>query len=181
MLLWVVARATEHRRLIRENRRLAQAERHRRQQDSCEAERLLSQQRGLARDSDRMPESTCSQLSSDALEALGGDDVAGGQAPLDESLVTHYRQLLKAHVIMGSGNLGSEMSALAEELAGGRVSAPQTLRLHLQVLEELVHDLGSRGARHVMTRGDLLVLEVLVHLAEQYRALTLPTVAAGST
>ena len=41
-----------------------------------------------------------------------------------------------------------------------------------------VRDLGSRGARHVMTRGDLLVLEVLVHLAEQYRSRALQPASA---
>jgi hypothetical protein len=42
--------------------------------------------------------------------------------------------------------------------------------LHLKVLEELIHGLGSRSARHVMSRADLLVLEVMVHLAEGYRS-----------
>jgi hypothetical protein len=43
------------------------------------------------------------------------------------------------------------------------------MQLHVQVLEEMVQGLGSRSSRHVMTRADLLVLEVLVHLAERYR------------
>jgi hypothetical protein len=70
---------------------------------------------------------------------------------------------------MGSGNLSGEMGSLAELLAESNVTAPQTMQLHVQVLEELVNGLGSRSARHVMTRADLLVLEVLVHLAERYR------------
>jgi hypothetical protein len=37
------------------------------------------------------------------------------------------------------------------------------------VLEELIHGLGTRSTRHVMTRADLLVLEIMVHLAEGYR------------
>jgi len=43
------------------------------------------------------------------------------------------------------------------------------MNLHLHVLEELVRGLGSRSTRHVMTRADLLALEVMVHLAEGYR------------
>jgi len=35
--------------------------------------------------------------------------------------------------------------------------------------EELLHGLGARSTRHVMTRADLLVLEVMVHLAEGYQ------------
>ena len=69
---------------------------------------------------------------------------------------------------------------LPEQLASSGTSAAQTLHLHVQVLEEMVHDLGSRGARHVMTRGDLLVLEMLAHLTEQYRARAVrPAVAAS--
>ena len=37
------------------------------------------------------------------------------------------------------------------------------------MLEELVHGLGSRSTRHVMTRADLLSLELMMHLAEGYR------------
>ncbi|MFV2069542.1 MAG: hypothetical protein ACC645_21470, partial [Pirellulales bacterium] len=46
-LLWIVARAIEHRQLVRENRRLVQAERQRLQREHREAERLLGQQRSL--------------------------------------------------------------------------------------------------------------------------------------
>ncbi len=47
------------------------------------------------------------------------------------------------------------------------------MQLHLQVLEETVRGLGTRSARHVMSRADLLVLEVMVHLTEDYRELWL--------
>jgi DNA-binding response OmpR family regulator len=151
-LLWIVARATERHTLVRENRRLAQAERHRLDQEHREAERLLSEQRDLIRDAQ-------------AARAAG----LGESPPLAASLQEHYREMLRAHVIMGSGNLSGEMANLAELLADSNVTAPQTMQLHVQVLEELVHGLGSRSARHVMTRADLLVLEVLVHLAERYR------------
>jgi hypothetical protein len=43
------------------------------------------------------------------------------------------------------------------------------MELHLEALEDLVRGLGSRSARHVMTRADLLIVEVLVHLSEGYR------------
>jgi hypothetical protein len=41
--------------------------------------------------------------------------------------------------------------------------------LHLHVLEEMVRGLGSRSARHVMNRADMLVLEVMINLAQNYR------------
>lgn len=171
-LLWVVARATERRQLIRENRRLTQAERHRLRQEHRETERMLSEQRGVIRDAQSRDASAIHPprtAEEGSLAALGHRMAGVVEPPANEVLKCHYRELLRAHVIMGSGNLASEMQSLAEQLAAGGVTAPQTMSLHVQVLEEIVQGLGSRSARHVMTRADLLVLEVLVHLAESYR------------
>jgi len=88
---------------------------------------------------------------------------------LPEELFVHYRELLRTYVIMGSGNLGNELKRLAELLVSAGTTARQTMQLHLRVVEELVHGLGARSSRHVMTRADLLGLEVMVHLAEGYR------------
>jgi hypothetical protein len=89
---------------------------------------------------------------------------------LPVNLVSHYRELLRAYVIMGSGNLNGDMQELAELLVSTGTTPQQTMLLHLQVLEALVRGLGSRSARHVMTRADLLVLEIMIHLAEGYRS-----------
>jgi DNA-binding NarL/FixJ family response regulator len=171
-VLWIVARAVERHHLIRENRRLAQAQRHRLEHDEQEAERLLSEQRVLVRDS--QSPANGAESGSETAECTGslGTSAAGEPAPLSEPLAAHYREMLRAHVIMGSGNLSAEMAALAEMLADANVTAPQTMHLHVQVLEELVRGLGNRSARHVMTRADLLLVEVLVHLAECYRLRT---------
>ena len=88
---------------------------------------------------------------------------------LPAALVIHYRELLRAYVIMGSGNLSDEMNRLADLLASADVTAQQAMRLHLHVLEETVQGLGSRSARHVLNRADLLILEVMMNLAEGYR------------
>lgn len=173
-LIWIVARAVERHRLVRENRRLAHQERQRLQSEQGEAQRLLEEQRSLIRDleSPGGPAEAPAGRSvgaSQANPAISRYAATQETASLPLPLVTHYRELLRAYVIMGSGNLAAEMSALAELLASADVSAPQTMQLHLQVLEELVRGLGSRSARHVMTRADLLVLEVMVHLTEGYR------------
>ena len=176
-VLWIVARATERRNLIRENRRLAQAERHRLQHEQQEAEQLLTEQRGLLRDLEAL---RGSRSDAERNEPIHQGTVATPSRiepfPMSEAVRTHYRELMRAHVIMGSGNLSAEMSALAELLAATQVTGPQAMQLHVDVLEELVKGLGSRSARHVMTRADLLVLEILVHLSESYR-LRCPTVA----
>jgi len=162
-LLWTAARAIQRHQMVRENRRLIQAERQRLQHEHQEADRVLGEQRALIAD-----------LESLALGKAGGTipqegETVSSSPALPENLVTHYADLLRTYVIMGSGNLSVEMQSLADLLATAGVTPQQTMFLHLRVLEELIHGLGSRSARHVMTRADLLVLEVMVHLAEGYR------------
>jgi len=186
-LLWKLARAMQRCNLARENRRLVQAERQRLQQEHHEAERLLEQQRGLIADLEELCESGESCHSSPPSLARSAELAAGlparGRGPEDAfasrqieataqlpaELSNHYRELLRAYVIMGVGNLSHEMTTLAELLAASNVSAQRALQLHVQVLEELVAGLGNRSARHVMNRADLLALEVLGHLADGYR------------
>ena len=165
-LLWVVARAMERHRLLRDNRRLQNSQRHHLEADRNEAIRLLQQQRKMLR-----------QLDSDPVDETPGIDLADcdNETPtewepsLPRQLVEHYQELLRAYVIMGSGNLTQEMGQLAEVLAASKVSARQAMLLHLSVLEEMVISLGTRSARHVMNRADMLVLELMVNLAERYR------------
>lgn len=163
-LTWIVARAVERIQLIRENRRLNQAEQQRLQREHDEAERLLLEQRAMISD---LEEIRCPSGPSRATSKI--QPAADVRQQLPEQLIHHYRELLRTYVIMGSGNLTAELNSLAELLAVGGVTAEQAMQLHLYVLEELVRGLGTRSARHVMTRADLLVLEIMVHLAENYR------------
>lgn len=170
-LLWVAARAVERQQLIRENRRLVQAERNRLRLEHGEAERLLDQQRTLIRELEQLRLSSLGAESitepADAVVVPSRPD--SGEPAGMQSFACRYRELLRAYVIMGSGNLAAEMSAFADSLAAAGISAPQSVAMHVRVLEELVRGLGNRSARHVMTRADLLALEVIVHLAERYR------------
>jgi DNA-binding response OmpR family regulator len=165
-LLWVAARAIERHQILRDNRRLLQADRQRLHQEHLEADRMLAEQRALISDLESLTGTSSTEsatppapITSDPLELVR----------LPDNLVAHYRELLRAYVIMGSGNLTSDMQELAELLVNSGITPQQTMLLHLQVLEELVRGLGSRSARHVMTRADLLVLEIMIHLAEGYR------------
>ena len=159
-LIWVVALAVERHELLRENRRLQQAQRHRLHLEHDEASRLLQQQRAMI--------ATLEQIRHTEL-----GDAQEGELPmrlsLPEALIDHYRELLRAYVIMGSGNLSAEMKSLAELLVSANVTPQQAMLLHLFVLEEMLSGLGSRSARHVMTRADLLILEVMINLTEGYR------------
>lgn len=155
-LLWVVARGVQRRQLVRDHLRLSQAEQTRLQREHDEAACLLRQQRAL-------------------LEGLSHCD--GGDSReipitqfLPDELMGHYRELLRTYVIMGSGNLSAELKHLAQLFVSAGLSARQTFQLHLHVLEELVHGLGSRSTRHVINRADLLILEILLCVAEGYRS-----------
>ncbi len=178
-ILWKFARAIERSNIVRENRRLVQAERQRLQQEHQEAERLLDQQRALIDDLETLhSESGASTAAADQVEealddCLARTATASAESPvaLPEALVSHYDDLLRTYVIMGVGNLAEEMNELAQLLAAWGISAQRAMQLHVQVLEELVQGLGNRSARHVMNRADLLVLEVMGHLADGYRAL----------
>jgi DNA-binding response OmpR family regulator len=171
-LLWTVARAIERHQLLREHRRLTQAERQRLQHEHAEAERLLIEQRALVGDL----ESLCQRNTTIAADRTNAAPYPAASAadsacvaPLPANLVVLYRDLLRTYVVMGSGNLSGELGHLADLLATAGVSAQQVMLMHLQVLEALVRGLGNRSARHVMARADLLVLELMLHLAEGYR------------
>jgi DNA-binding response OmpR family regulator len=160
-LIWTVARAVERHRLLRENRKFTQTEQHRLRQQHAEAVRLISEQRAFVRDV-----ALGNTALHDETAAVDGSDMA---PTLPANLVAHYRELLRAYVVMGAGNLSEELGALAELLAATGFTAMQTMELHLHVLDELVRGLGSRSSRHVMTRADLLILQLMVRLTEGYR------------
>jgi hypothetical protein len=171
-LLWAFGRAIERHQLVRENRKHVQAERQRLAHEHREAERLLAQQRSLVQEL----ESLCDPDSADAVAqpangpALEHENNAEpAVCELPAALVRHYSELLRAYVVMGTGNLSKDMARLSDLLAQGGVSARSAMQLHLQALEEMVEGLGNRSARHVMNRADLLVLEVMMHLADGYR------------
>jgi DNA-binding NarL/FixJ family response regulator len=153
-LIWVLARAVEHHQLQRENQRLTLSEQSRLHREHDEADRLLKEQRALIGDLQSLGHESC-----DSVE----------EAALPGELYNHYRELLRTYVIMGSGNVGDELKRLADMMVRAGLTARQTMKLHLKVLEELIHGLGSLSTRHVMTRANLLVLEIMVHLAEGYQ------------
>ncbi|GIW92051.1 MAG: hypothetical protein KatS3mg110_0092 [Pirellulaceae bacterium] len=158
MLLWRIAQARERHLLIAENRRLRQMHQQQLVREHEEASRLLGQQRQLLEDL----QSLRSRLVQDAA-------LSGPPDQIPPILVAHYRELLRTYVIMGSGNLSDELQSLAQLFVQSGLGAQHILRLHLNVLEEMVRGLGARSARHVMNRADLLILEAMMNLAESYR------------
>jgi len=167
-LLWEFARAIRRFEMVRENRRLVEGERQRLASEHAEAERLLAEQRTLLAELEAIDTGQLDQQQSLAAHLSHADSTAG-RSPLPPRLVAHYRDMLQAYVVMGTGNLSGEMPRLADLLSSANVTAYQAMQLHVEVLEGMIHGLGRRSARHVMNRADLLVLEVMMHLAEGYR------------
>ena len=163
-LLWIVARAIERVLLIAENRRLEQTKRRRLQTEHDEATHLLTQQRTM-------------------LEAVVG---ARSDEPPDEpdfppALTARYIELLRTYIIMGVGNLADEINQLTDQIAACSLTPRQAMQLHLRVLEDLLNGLGNRSTRHVMTRADMLILEVMINLAERYRGCSPSPFRTGKT
>lgn len=161
-LIWTLARAIQWRRLVRENRRLSQLEHQRLRLEHGEAERLLREQRDLIRDLEDLSDGgpTLSPTSPSATDGPAA-------TPLADELVRKYRDLLRAYVIMGSGTLGGEIAALAMQMTAAGLPPSKVMQLHVHVLEEMLRGLGTRGVRHVMSRADLLILDLMMHLADQ--------------
>ncbi len=173
-LLWTFARSIERCQLVREHRRLVQLEQQRLAHEHQEAERLLAEQRALIAELESLRDAGVQgsgfRIQPSEISSLDPEPRTLNPPPdLPDRLITHYRELLRAYVVMGAGNLADEMTSLATLLADAGVSAQRTMQLHLRVLEELIGSLGNRSARHVMNRADLLVLEVMAHLADGYR------------
>ncbi len=163
-LAQLLERTVHHSQLAREHRQLTFAERLRTEHEHAEAERLLAEQRSLVHELESL---------ADLEVGLASDSRSGVSISTADELPAHisahYAELLQAYVVMGSGSMVGDVQRLAEQLAAAGCSAHRAMQLHLVALEELVHSLGSRSARHVLNRADLLVLEVMVWLAECYR------------
>lgn len=168
-LIWQIARATERKQLLDENRQLRQATVHQRDVDEAESQRMLDIQHRLA---DGV--SAQSALSTTAQAVLLSEQTSGWQAP--DQLVRHYRELLQAYVIMGAGNLDAELQKLTGVLITTGIGARQFMSIHLLAVEAMVKNLGQRSARHVMNRADMLAIEVLLCLCEGLRERVLDSV-----
>ncbi len=142
-LEWQVARAAERGQLLEENERLRQRDRQQRKLEREEALQLLAEQTELVAD--------CATF---AAHDVSCDDKQWLRRELEE--------LLRTYVLMGRGHLTDELTSLAARLEQEATPASVLLRVYLQVLQSLLLDLGSRSSRHVMNRGHLLLLQLLL-------------------
>ncbi|MCA9263035.1 MAG: response regulator transcription factor [Planctomycetales bacterium] len=146
-LIWQIARAAERSRLLTENQRLRRVKENQRNLERDEAERLIRQERSLLGDH----RTTCQPTEKEVWQELLGP----------------YRELLQAYVIMGSGNLAHEIERVLHAILAAQLSARQVLGLHLDAVESIISDLGSRSTRHILNRAHLLAVEMLMRYCER--------------
>lgn len=148
-LIWNVARSIQRHVLEAENQRLSQARRHHLESERQEVAQLLTQRRHATR--------------------TPTDGEANHDVALPDSLAVHYGELLRSVVILGADNMSDELARFSQVVAKAGVSANQFMALHLSAVESTVQDVGPRGSKHVVSRGDLMAIEVLLQLCEHYR------------
>jgi hypothetical protein len=171
-LVTTIKRAMARVELQRANHRLELADRKRSTREHDEAEQLLGQQRRMLEEVQRFgsPHLDEAESTVDRINELARPwaEPEAWRTKLPRAVIDHYQELLRTYVIMGAGNLGTEIAQLAEVFAATGLTPREALELHLDRVEHLVRGLGNRSTRHVVTRADLLALEVLVHLGEHY-------------
>jgi len=168
-LVQAIQRSVERGRMFHEIDRLASADRRRLVRERDEAEYLLNQQRQFLSALEHFAGSGEARA---AVDGTPGEPISRGphdHVGLPPEFDEYYQELLRTYVIMGSGNLATEIIKLAELLSQAEFTPREVLDLHLARVERLVRGLGNRSTRHVMARADLLALELMVRLGECYQ------------
>jgi hypothetical protein len=65
---------------------------------------------------------------------------------------------------MGSGNLSEDLVHLSQGLSRVGVSMCEALELHLDCLARVFDGLGSQSLRHILSRANLLAVEMLLNM-----------------
>jgi hypothetical protein len=172
-LLPLIRRAVSNAERLRENHRLSVVHQRRLVRERNEAEHLLQQQRSFIETLEGPPTPDIEDGRHSADESnrpsICKSSAVGPLIELPDETKEFYHELLRTYVIMGSGSLASEIAAFAKLVATAGVTPRRALQFHLDRVESLVRDLGNRSARHVMARADLLALELMVHVGEEYQ------------
>ena len=127
----LIRRAIDRVEPVRENRRLDLADRRRLNRERDEAERLLNQQRQIIHDIELLAEpgeepADRDEAVSIPLSQFGTPPALSpnaGRVVLPPEVNEYYQELLRTYVIMGSGNLGTEIAKLAELLEHRRAQS----------------------------------------------------------
>ncbi len=168
-LVPILRKELQQTEMKRDNYRLS-LDRHRRLlREQDETEHLLNQQRQILQELHDLVDTPTAAVDAPSVETVPQESAdTTSQFLAAHDVCRFYDELLRTYVMMGSGRLGEEIPRFAELLATANVSPREALSMHLKRVEALVRGLGSRSSRHVMSRADLLALELVMHLGECY-------------
>lgn len=160
--VWI-GRAMERAHRLREIARLSSSEQRRTVRERGETDALLEQQRRIVHEP--------VQHSAFADVPMGEDAEPDAESlrELPPQVIAWYEELLRTTVMMGTGSLSDEVRRLAQLLVAGGLAPRAALRLHLEGVEDLIRGLGSRSSRHVMSRADMLAMELMIQIGECWR------------
>ncbi len=139
-LLWMIFRATRH-------------------HETRQAYEKLKQEKSLRL---RKEQDTAMQNIMDERRLLTETTGPNCTRPVPPAVREHYAQMLKTFVVMGSGNISQDIREFSRRLHTAGISAAQVAMTHSQVMEEMIRSLGTKSCRHIMHRGELLRMAVMV-------------------
>jgi hypothetical protein len=171
----IIKRALLRGELVRENARLSAAYNRRLIRDRDESEQLLAHQRQLIAELEALPgaagerrgETPNRGESPNRVDEVAPDAAVLRRENQNHDFIDRYSGLLRSYVLMGSGSLASEIAEMADCFVAASLPPPEALQIHLMCVEKLVKGLGNRSARHVVSRADLLAIELMTHLAHR--------------
>jgi hypothetical protein len=165
----IIKRALLRGELVRENARLSAAHNRRATRDRDESAQLLAHQRQLIAELEALPSASAQRGSGspNRVDEAAPDAAALRREEQNHGFVDRYSGLLRSYVLMGSGSLASEIGEMADCFVAASLPPPEALQIHLMCVEKLVKGLGNRSARHVVSRADLLAIELMTHLAHR--------------
>ncbi len=101
------------------------------------------------------------------LASRPGHEPDRSSAHVTEELTQDFQELLQAYIVMGRGNIGTEVTRLADRIRDASCSIAEILNRFTIALESLVRDRGTRSARHVFNRGNLLLLDLMLTITDR--------------
>ncbi|MBQ2620033.1 MAG: response regulator [Thermoguttaceae bacterium] len=157
-LLWAMARALKRFRLEEENSRFVKEKKQLVAREKEEATAMLIEQKSMAESIDGYYDNDSADKTQVTPQAK-------------QNFLRMYEELLRSYVVMGAGCMTKQLSSIAALLAKGGISAREAMAIHLECVGSMIESNGGRSSRHVMARADELIMELLVHLTEEYRKL----------
>lgn len=195
----VIRRAVERILTARRASELEQRWARHQEREQRDAEQLLRQQRAMLESWQRLgvsanpgatePPTMVALTSPDHSSVMGRDAPIAEGSPASRSeiansamassaaigsesspaLNTAYQALLRSYLLRAPGELDPQLPVLINELVALEVPPAGLLALHSAAVVGLLPGLGERSRRHVATRAELLILELMCGLAEAYR------------